>query len=80
MVRATLPYTPYGQGIIRNSDRTGETNTMVISPVILNLDSVHLSDEQFYQLCQNNQELKFERNAQGELTIMSPLGGENSNK
>lgn len=40
---------------------------MVISPVILNLDSVYLSDEQFYQLCQNNQELKFERNTQIEL-------------
>ena len=53
---------------------------MVISPVILNLDSVHLSDEQFYQLCQNNQELKLERNAQGELTIMSPVGGESGNR
>ncbi len=53
---------------------------MVISPVILNLDSVYLSDEQFYQLCQNNQELKFERNAHGELTIMSPVGGESGNR
>ncbi|MBD2483221.1 Uma2 family endonuclease [Planktothrix sp. FACHB-1365] len=53
---------------------------MVISPVVLNLDSVYLSDEQFYQLCQNNQELKFERNAQGELTIMSPVGGESGNR
>ncbi|MBD2483224.1 Uma2 family endonuclease [Planktothrix sp. FACHB-1365] len=53
---------------------------MVISPVILNLDRVHLSDEQFYQLCQNNRDLKFERNAQGELTIMSPVGGESGNR
>jgi len=53
---------------------------MVISPVILNLDSVHLTDEQFYQLCQNNQELKLERNAQGELTIMSPVGGESGSR
>lgn len=53
---------------------------MVISPVILNLDSVYLSDEQFYQLCQNNRDLKFERNAQGELTIMSPVGGESGNR
>ncbi len=53
---------------------------MVISPVILNLDRVQLSDEQFYQLCQNNQELKFERNTQGELTIMSPVGGESGNR
>ncbi|CAD0231206.1 MAG: Uma2 family endonuclease [Planktothrix agardhii] len=53
---------------------------MVISPVILNLDRVQLSDEQFYQLCQNNRELKFERNTQGELTIMSPVGGESGNR
>gem|GEM_PF-5452493 len=33
---------------------------MVISPVILNLDRVQLSDEHFYQLCQNNRELKEE--------------------
>ncbi len=66
--------------IIINSDRIGETNNMVISPVILNLDRVQLSDEQFYQLCQNNRELKFERNTQGELTIMSPVGGESGNR
>jgi Uma2 family endonuclease len=53
---------------------------MVISPVILNLDRVQLSDEQFYQLCQNNRELKFERNTHGELTIMSPVGGESGNR
>jgi Uma2 family endonuclease len=33
-----------------------------------------LSDEQFYHLCQNNRELKFERTAKGELIIMSPVG------
>lgn len=57
-----------------------ETNTMVITPLILNLERVHLTDEQFYQLCQNNQELKFERNAKEELTIISPVGGESGNR
>jgi hypothetical protein len=47
-----------------------------MSPLTLNLDTVHLTDEQFYQLCQNNRELKFERTASGELIIMSPVGGE----
>jgi Uma2 family endonuclease len=37
----------------------------------LNID---LTDEQFFQLCQNNQDLKFERTASGELIIMSPTG------
>ena len=46
----------------------------------LNLDTVKLSDEQFYEICQNNQELQFERNTQGELIIMSPVGGESGNR
>ncbi|BAY36651.1 hypothetical protein NIES2111_09820 [Nostoc sp. NIES-2111] len=53
---------------------------MVTSPLTLNLDTVHLTDEQFYQLCQNNSELKFERTATGELIIMPPVGGESGNR
>lgn len=44
------------------------------------LDSLSLSDEQFYQLCLTNRELRFERNSQGDLVIMSPTGGETSNR
>ena len=46
----------------------------------LNLDTVHLTDEQFYELCQNNRELQFERTATGELIIMPPIGGESGNR
>ncbi|MGB3205407.1 MAG: Uma2 family endonuclease [Crinalium sp.] len=53
---------------------------MVISPLTLNLDTVHFTDEQFYELCQNNTELKFERTATGELIIMPPVGGESGNR
>ncbi len=43
----------------------------------LNLDTaIDLSDDQFYQLCRNNPDLKFERNTHGELIIMPPTGGE----
>lgn len=35
-----------------------------------------LSNEQFEQLCYSNPSIKFERNAQEELIIMSPTGGE----
>jgi Uma2 family endonuclease len=43
----------------------------------VNLDPImKLSREQFYQLCAANPELKLERNASGELVIMSPTGGE----
>jgi Uma2 family endonuclease len=37
---------------------------------------VSLSDEQFYQLCRNNPDLKFERSAHGDLIIMPPTGGD----
>jgi Uma2 family endonuclease len=43
-----------------------------MTALTLNLDRVHLSDEQFYQLCQNNGELNFERTARGELIIINP--------
>ncbi|MBW4542193.1 MAG: Uma2 family endonuclease [Myxacorys chilensis ATA2-1-KO14] len=36
----------------------------------------NMTDEQFYQLCQLNPDVKFERNAMGELLIVSPTGGE----
>jgi Uma2 family endonuclease len=38
-----------------------------------------MTDEQFYQLCQANPEVKFERNAKGDLLIMSPTGRETGN-
>jgi Uma2 family endonuclease len=34
-----------------------------------------LSDEEFFNLCRKHQDLKFERNPQGDLMIMSPTGG-----
>jgi Uma2 family endonuclease len=37
---------------------------------------ISLSDEQFYQLCRNNPDLKFERSAHGDLIIMPPTGGD----
>jgi len=51
-----------------------------MSSLTLNLDTVHLSDEQFYQLCQNNRDLNFERTARGELIIMPLEGGESGNR
>jgi Uma2 family endonuclease len=46
-------------------------------PMVVHLRPVmDLSDEQLYQLSQLNPDLRIERNAQGELIIMSPTGGE----
>ncbi|RMH77917.1 MAG: Uma2 family endonuclease [Cyanobacteria bacterium J007] len=52
---------------------------MVYLPALLELN-LQLSDEQFFQLCQQHRDLKFERTANGELTIMSPTGGMTSNR
>jgi Uma2 family endonuclease len=41
---------------------------------------INLSDEQFYQLCRNNPDVKFERNVKREIVIMSPTGGETGNR
>lgn len=48
-----------------------------MTALTLNLSpTVDLTDEQFYEICQNNRDLQFERNADGELIIMAPIGGE----
>ncbi|OCR00502.1 hypothetical protein BCD67_10945 [Oscillatoriales cyanobacterium USR001] len=47
------------------------------TPLELNIE---LTDEQFFQLCQNNRDLQFERTATGELIIMPPTGSETSNR
>ena len=43
--------------------------TLNLTPV------VQLSDDDFYYLCQANQDLKLERTAKGELVVMPPTGG-----
>ncbi len=51
-----------------------------MSSLIIKFDSFQLSNEQFYQLCQDNRGLRFERSCQGDLVIISPPGGETSNR
>jgi Uma2 family endonuclease len=46
-----------------------------MSALILNLDTVELTDEQFYRLCQVNRDWQLERTAKGELLVMPPVGG-----
>lgn len=46
----------------------------------LDFQSIELTDEQFYQLCVNNRDLHIERNANGDLVIMPPTGGETGNR
>ncbi|BAZ83139.1 Uma2 family endonuclease [Sphaerospermopsis kisseleviana CS-549] len=47
-----------------------------MTAITVNLNPIiQLTDHQFYQLCRENPEVKFERNAKGEIQIMSPTGG-----
>jgi Uma2 family endonuclease len=41
---------------------------------------IELTDDQFFQLCRNHPDIKFERSAKGELIIMPPTGGETGNR
>ncbi|MFE1745604.1 Uma2 family endonuclease [Coleofasciculus sp. H7-2] len=55
-------------------------NTATITlPSTLKL-TIDLTDEQFFQLCQHNRDLRFERTASGELIIMPPTGSETGNR
>ena len=52
-----------------------------MTALTLNLDPIiHLTEEQFYQLCQANRDVKFERTADGELIVMPPTGGESGRR
>jgi Uma2 family endonuclease len=54
--------------------------TEVLSPgaptVRVDAHSLGLTDEQFFRLCQDNRDLRFEMTARGELIIMAPTGSE----
>jgi Uma2 family endonuclease len=50
-----------------------------MNALTISLESViDLTDEQFFQLCRKNSDLRFERNAQGHITVMAPAGSETS--
>ncbi|MGF2040296.1 MAG: Uma2 family endonuclease [Nostoc sp. CmiVER01] len=52
-----------------------------MTALILNLSpTIELTDEQFFQLCQNNRDLRLERTAEGELIIMPPTGWGTGNR
>jgi len=52
-----------------------------MTAITLNLEpAIHLTDEQFYQLCQANRDVRFERTAEGELIVMPPTGGETGDR
>jgi len=52
-----------------------------MTALTLNLYPVlELTDDQFYELCQANRDLRLERTATGEIIIMPPAGGETGHR
>jgi Uma2 family endonuclease len=52
-----------------------------MTQILINLKPLlNLNAEQFDQLCQANPDLQFERTAQGELIIVTPVGGESGSQ
>lgn len=54
--------------------------TVLAEPLTIAASTMLLSDEQFYQLCRQNEALRFEMSAEGELIVMSPVGGESGKR
>lgn len=49
--------------------------------MVLRMEAVvEMDDEHFYALCQNNPDMRLERNADGDVVIMPPTGGETSRR
>ena len=56
---------------------SARADQMSMSPLVVRLHPiVDLSDDDFYQLCQDNRDLRLERSAKGDVLIMPPTGGE----
>jgi Uma2 family endonuclease len=69
-----------GDAIINSRTFSTSSNLLTImSATTLNLNPIiQLTKEQFYTLCEINPDTKLELNANGELIVMSPTGGETS--
>ncbi|MEQ8386489.1 MAG: Uma2 family endonuclease [Coleofasciculus sp. A1-SPW-01] len=60
---------------------TEATTQVENSPLVLHLQPIiNLTDEQFFEFCQINRDLRIERMATGELLIMPPTGSDTGNR
>ncbi|MDJ1183257.1 Uma2 family endonuclease [Roseofilum casamattae] len=48
--------------------------------ILNNPETASITEEQFYQICAANRELRLERTARGDLIIMAPTGGGTGNR
>src|SRR5437868_1964997 len=58
-----------------------ESGVELMFPLVLRIpDALQMDDKQFLALCRQNETLRIERNAEGDLLITPPAGGETSNR
>ncbi len=55
---------------------TDEVAPQASPALIINARALELTGEQFFQLCQDNRDLRFEMTADGEIIIMPPTGSD----
>lgn len=54
---------------------------MLSSPIVLQMPpELQMTDEQFFEFCQINRDLRIERNKLGEISIMPPTGSKTGNR
>jgi Uma2 family endonuclease len=71
----------YNPFVLNSLSVENNESKSIMEALTLDIKSViELTDEQFFQLCQANKDLRFERTATGDLIIMSPAGGETGNR
>lgn len=51
-----------------------EVSSLGLSEIVLDARSLELTDDQFFRLCQDNRDLRFEMTAEGDIIIMNPTG------
>ncbi len=61
-------------GVLTQTEAPEAYLTIHLSP------AVELTDEQFFELCQINSDLRMERTAKGDIIVMPPTGGETGNR
>lgn len=60
---------------------TQATAPTEITPLVLQMSpAIEMTDDQFFEFCQLNRDLRIERTAKGELIIMPPTGSETGNR
>jgi Uma2 family endonuclease len=65
--------------MLPNADGANRMNALT-KPLSIDLSTLQLTDDQFYQLCITNPDLPLERTTEGVLIVMPPVGGDSGNR